>query len=260
MPTPFYPSDTIWKRTVYRIIDLRFPRNGIMRHFQGAGYKSLMQILLTGLNEYGIDIYDDYVGGEFTGLLTLSEVYTRLGSNIDTTEVEDIETGEMTMQITKDPVDLESIKLFMIIQEYYFIKSISSFTSDIIAILPIRVYYKDTGIDGEEDEGEEMGELRYRDVGWFRFDQLKDLLAKEKIRDPANENKFSNYLSKFELGDFDSYIVKINNNYGVGIAYYTIDAAEKDQIIAPQPSFDFMLESHRIEYEIFNFEMNLWEY
>ena len=258
-PTPFYPSDTIWKRTVYRMIDLRFPRNGIMRYFEGAGYRSLMEILLSGLEDYGVDVYNDYIGGEFVNLLTLSEVYKRLGSRIDTIWSEDLDTGEPIMTIEKEPVSLGDIRLFMIIQNYFFVKSNSTFSSEIVAILPIRAYIKDTG--GIDEEGnDEEGELAYTDVGWFRFDQLRELLAGEKIKDPANENKFSNYLSKFETGNFDSFIVKINNNYGVGIAYYTIPNAEKDQVVTTQPNIDFMLESHRIEYELFNFEMNLWEY
>ncbi len=261
-PPTFYPSDTIWKRTVHRIIDLDFPRNRIMSDSAAlsSGYNGLMSIILNGLEEYGVDVYEKIEGGEFVHILKLAKVYENLGSSIDTFYVENWDTGEQVMKIEKNPVNLNSVKRFEIVQEYFFIKSSSQFSSNIIAIRPIRVYTKDIDVyndeeSAEEDISDEDETLFYADVGWFRFDQLRSILAKEQIKNPANENAFSNYLSIFESGDYDSYIIKINNNFGKGIADYT-DANENPN----SPTIEMMLESHRIEYELFNFEMSLWEY
>ncbi|MEN8121073.1 MAG: hypothetical protein ABFS35_12030 [Bacteroidota bacterium] len=260
--TNFYPSDTIWRRTVHRILDLNRPKNKEMQHvYSGtaAGNKSLIQIILNSVENFGIDAYVEVQGNRFEGLMTLNELYNKLGGKSDTIWVEDVDNPDAPpeMQVVHEGTGLDAIERFEIIEEYFFVKKSARFGKVIIGIKPILAYVKEDPIISEEEESEEgEGERKtYKEVAWFRFDQLRSYLEQEELRDPANQNSYYNYLMKFESGDFESYIIKINNSFGVGIADYT-DADENSN----EPTLQMILESRRIEYELFNFEMNLWEF
>ena len=256
----FYPSDTIWRRTVHRILDLESPRNKALRHFPDSlksNYPSLIQVIMDGVETYGVDAYEDVEGTQFIGTMTIHDIYAKLGAAAEIIQVEDWDTGEMKDSIVPGITDFSEIVRYEIIEEYYFMKKTSSFSKSIIGIKPIRGYIKDDPSEDPEEPSTDYGEekLTFKEVAWFRFEQLKDLLEATQMKNPANQNSFSNYLTKFESGDFDSYIIELNNNFGVGIADYT-DAKQNSN----EPTIQMILESMRIEYELFNFEMNLWEY
>jgi gliding motility associated protien GldN len=257
----FYPSDTIWRRTVHRILDLESPRNKALRHFPDSlksNYRSLIQVIIDGVETYGVDAYSEVEGTQFVGLMTLNEMYDNMGGKVDTIWVDDVdnEDAPQTMEIIHEGGGLDAVVRYEIIEEYYFVKSTSRFSRSIIGIKPIVAFVKDDPTDNEAEEPVDSEEnLTFKEVAWFRFDQLKDLLEVAQMKNPANQNSFSNYLTKFESGDFDSYIIELNNNFGVGIADYT-DAQQNPN----EPTLQMILESRRIEYELFNFEMNLWEY
>ncbi len=269
----FYPSDTIWRRTVHRILVLETLKNRSLKHDRGSSDlknpQSLIEFLLFGVKTSKIIPYGDVEGNIFSNSLTIEEVIENLGGRTYTTTVDDFETDDIKDTTITDVPQLEEIERYEIIEEYYFVKKSSSFKRDIIGIRPIRAYDKEdltvgydeeslTGDVDQEDnfaEEDDMKNKAFMKIAWFKFDQLKQLLKQGVIRDPANQNSYYNYLVKFESGDFDSYIISIYNTYGKGIADYT-DANEN----ANKPTMQMILESRRIEYELFNFEMNLWEY
>ncbi len=255
----FYPSDTIWRRTVYRVLDLELPKNRALRHFpdsvKSTG-QSLIDIILYGVETYAINAYKEVERNRFYGLVTLEEIYSKLGAQADTFWVDDDldeSTPEVLTVAHSDP-DKSSIIRYEIIQEYFFVKKTSSFQNRIIGIRPIRKKFRELDYDDEVADNEDEQDFVLMQLGWYKFEELEHYLEMTRLKKSANQNSFSNYLRKFESGDFESYIIEINNDFGVGITDYT-DAENQNK-----PSLQMILESRRIEYEFYNFELNLWEY
>jgi gliding motility associated protien GldN len=90
--------------------------------------------------------------------------------------------------------------------------------------------------------------VQRRQVFWIYFPEARELLAANEVFNPQNTARNSSFDDILLKRKFNSYIVKEENIY---------NNRDISQYLS---SKDAMLESKRIENEIFDYEQNLWEY
>ena len=109
----------------------------------------------------------------------------------------------------------------------------------IIGICPIREFVR---------VNDETGQVMRQKVFWVYYPEARDLLATNLILNPNNDASQLSFDDMFIKRYFNSYIVQELNVYN------------NRKIDTYLTGKDAMLESKRIEDEIFNFEQDLWEY
>ncbi|MGC9355271.1 MAG: gliding motility protein GldN, partial [Mariniphaga sp.] len=97
-------------------------------------------------------------------------------------------------------------------------------------------------------ENEETSQIQRQKVFWVYYPEVRDLLATNLVLNPYNQAMSMSFDDLFIKRFFNSYVVKESNVYN------------NRDISAYLGGKEAMLESKRIEKEIFDFEQDLWEY
>jgi gliding motility associated protien GldN len=242
-PLPYVrEADVMWSKKVWRIIDLREKMNQSM-YFptkEVDGRRSLVNLFLEGIKDGKITAYDAKNDDEFKIPMTFEQVKEAFGATTRTRKVRDVDTGELVDRVVAGEVRSEEVKQFMLKEEWYFDKQSSTLNVRVIGICPIQEFYRD------EDTNQES--VQRRQVFWIYYPEARELLAANEVFNSQNTARNSSYDDIFLKRRFNSYIVKEANIYNNrDISQYLVGK-------------NAMLESKRIEKEIFDYEQNLWEY
>ena len=165
-----------------------------------------------------------------------------LVNKIDTTVVYDPDTYEEQIKIVKSEIDVEDIKRYRIKEVWYFDKESSRVRCQILGIAPVKDEIDTT-----------TGELKYSlPLFWVYYPKMTELLSRRRVVNEYNEVAPMSWYHLFEARFFSSYIYKQSNSLGLRLEDVYKDSADTQ--------YDVLLESRKIENELFNFEHDLWTY
>lgn len=250
IPYPYSrEADIVWSTRLWRIIDLREKMNQPLYYptIEMQNRQSLAQALYYAAVEGKITVYDPTDGDGFTTALTPAEVQEKLeiGDRVETRRKLD-DSGDTTVVI-RGTFNWGEVQELLVKEEWFFDKHYSRMFTRIIGICPIRVFNRELSSSGEDEEV--VGDKVKKQLFWAYYPEARNVLANVACYVSENEVSQLSFDDLFQIRRFSSYIVGqsnvMNNRW---LSTYT------------RTGLEAMLESQRIEAEMFNFEHDLWEY
>lgn len=233
MVLPYQPvreADIFWEKRVWRVIDIREKMNLPFAYPEMPFFSILMDAAVNGdITVYSVE--DD----KFSSALPADEVAT-MGASADTVVTFDPETYEEQIQVVRNELNPEDVNRFRVKEVWFFDKETSTLGVRVLGIAPMI------------DVKDENGNFRYeKPMFWVYYPDCRELLARHKVFNSANDAAPMTWEDMFEMRFFSSYIIKASNvhDYRLQDTYSGVD---------------LLLEADKIKQEIFNFEHDLWSY
>jgi len=171
--------------------------------------------------------------------MSFEQVKSSFGAEATTETKKNFDTGEDELITIQGEIRSNDIKQYLIKEEWYFDKQNSTLNVRIIGICPIREFVR---------PGDTSGQVQRQKLFWIYYPEARPLLATNLVLNPYNAAQQVTFDDLFIKRTFNSYVVTQENVYN------------NREISAYLTGKEAMLESKRIEDEIFNYEQDLWEY
>ncbi len=221
--------DIMWKKYVWRIIDVREKMNLPFVYPEAPFF----DIITNAAQKGELDLFspeDDH----FSYNLSANELQEMLFDR-DTVEIWD-ENFNRTLMPIENSLNYENVKRFRIKEVWYFDSHYSVLKVRILGVAPLI------------EALDEAGNFKYeRPLFWVAYNQLRPVLAKERVFNPQNDAAHTSWEDLMEMRYFASTIIKASNVHDRKIEDYLTGV-------------DVLLEAEKIKQEIFNFEHDLWSY
>jgi gliding motility associated protien GldN len=228
-------STLMWSKRVWRVMDLREKINHPYYYpiEPTRSMRNLITVMRDGICSGELSVYDA-MSDEFLYLLNSGEA-CRMGEKTDTIFQTD-DKGDLIPIPINEPFPTQNVKRLRVKEDWYFNKVRSVMEVRIIGICPI------------EEAFDEMGEYKgERPLYWLYMPELRYTIANAAAPNPHSDIERRTYDDLFQKRKFSSYIFKEANVYNRQISDYKQDLS-------------LLLESKKIENEIFTYEQDLWEY
>ncbi len=226
---PVQERDIMWKKYVWRIIDVRekmnlpfvYPNAPFFEIMTKAAQKGALALYSPEDEQFSYNLSDD-------------ELHKMLFEQ-DTVEViNDDFTSEFIP--VENNLNYENVKRFRVKEVWYFDSHYSVMKVRILGVAPLIEVL------------DENGDFKYeRPLFWAAYNELRPVLAKERVFNPRNDAANTSWEDLMEMRYFASTIIKASNVHDRKIEEYLIGV-------------DALLEAEKIKQEIFNFEHDLWSY
>ena len=229
------PEDVVWKRDVYRTLDLTKDANAPLyypvepRGRQVNLFTYVFHLMLSGrVDAYtykldGVESFDKKDKMEVRDVLDRYRIYYEEKDGKFVVENNDVPSAEVTRYYIKESVYLD--------------QRTGTFSTKVTAICPVLMR-------GADDFG---GEATPYPLFWLNYDEIAPWLSRLPVM-ASNLNNVTNMTvdDYFAMNRYDGKIYKTNNMQGLALANYckTDSAMVKEQ--------------KRIEKEIFDFEEGVW--
>jgi gliding motility associated protien GldN len=200
---------------------------------------NLISLILNGIENGQLTPYDASLDDDFKVPMSFEQVKSSFGAEATTETKKNFDTGEDELITIQGEIRSNDIKQYLIKEEWYFDKQNSTLNVRIIGICPIREFVR---------PGDTSGQVQRQKLFWIYYPEARPLLATNLVLNPYNAAQQITFDDLFIKRSFNSYVVRYENVYN------------NRDISAYLNGKEAMLESKRIEDEIFNYEQDLWEY
>jgi gliding motility associated protien GldN len=252
-------TDIAWRRTVYRVIDMRDNQNHRL-YFpvrpDNREYRNLFKVMLDAICDNGLTAYERGVEfmPRFDRPLTPEDLRANLQLKVES------EFDENAYLIDIDAFGAPHInegnfayymrdQLKFVIQEIvFFNRHTSRMYTKIQAIAPLYSAHP------YRQEVNPAVAFHTSILFWVLFDELRPFLARQYTINTSNEAQRLTFDDFFTLRMYNSYLLGNNNVFGRMLLDYdrVVDERRLEQFIR--------MEQQRIETELMNFEQDLWEW
>ena len=228
---PVRESDIMWEKRIWRIVDVREKMNLPFAYPEDPFFKILADAATKGdLPVYATD------NDKFTKRMSTDDVVSMM-SKTDTVVTFDPETYEEKIKIVHNDINWEDVKRFRIKEVWFFDKEVSQMQVRILGIAPL--------IDVKDNDGNFRFE---RPMFWVYYPQAREMLAQHRVfTQGGNTNATISWEDLLEMRYFASFIYKESNVYDRKLENYL-------------QGVDLLMQSEKIKNELFNREMDLWQY
>lgn len=256
-------DDIVWSRIVYRVIDVRDRQNNQLYFpvLPTEKYKSLLRLIFDETVAGNLIAYDkkntEDIVPNFKKPLSVEE----LSKMITVTTVDQDKNTIDEPVFSKDNIGNYTVsdrqyekyaKLhtkFVVQEIVFFNKHYSRMFSKIIGIAPIYFYCKYNMINPPTKEGDKIWLSLCQSIPcWYYFDNLRPMMLKQDMIPNGNEVQRMSYDEFFQQNLFSSYILGDSNMHDRMLLQSYVD---NDYIVKEQK---------RIETELLDAELDLWEY
>ncbi len=234
--TPIREADVMWKRRVWRIIDLREKINLPLYYpisNDVNGLRSLTNVLYKAVTEeVSLRVYSSSVD-DFSIEITPGDVKKLTEKSYEKTIPSMLDPSIDTTIVVSESFSPNRVKKLLVKEEWFFDRQRSVLDVRILGISPLY-----------EQDDKEKGD---QPLFWVYFPEARTLLAKYDVFNRNNPTERRSFDDIFWKRQFSSYIIKEENVYDRSINEY-------------KKGMDALLESNRIKEEIVLFEHDLWEF
>lgn len=235
---PVREADVMWKKRVWREIDVREKQNVAFRYpgdeNTGGGY--FIEILMDAIKKGKLKAYSNF-DDRFTTALTKEQILEQMTGKDDSTPVQDPVTGETKIVVTHKEFDVDLVTKYRVKEDWIFDRNLGRMVVRIIGIAP----YVDI-LDPNT--------LTLRGSSalfWIYYPEAREVLAQYEVFNPENDVQRLTWNDFFEGRFFSSRIIKISNPF--------------DEVISVQhPGMEGLYEAQRTSEMIFNKEHDMWVY
>jgi len=226
-------ADVMWSKKIWRTIDISEKMNLPF----GYPQKPLIEILHRAVLAGTIKAYDPTVenADQFKRVLTPAEI-AGIGSKTDTVIGLNPVTIEEETKIITNTFTWDRITKFRVKEVWFFDTKTSSMQVRILGLAPVMADY--------DANGNYRGDMT---MYWLYYPDLRDMLAKEEVYNPDNDQKSLSWDDIFSYRLFESSIYKESNVHDRPIAEYATGV-------------DAQLESDRISKGLLDHEHDVWDY
>ena len=236
-PTTTTPEEVVWKRDIYRTLDLKKEKNASLYYpEQQIGenvnlFTYLFRHLIAGaINayEYNLDGYENFT----------SENIANVRELLDNYEIaHEILGADSTIVVNPADIPSNIVLSYFIKESYYYDQRRADFQRRITAICPVM-----------HTSGEYGNEVTKKPMFWLKYDEIAPLLTQQTMMSSSYNNvstmTFDDYFTKH---CYDGEIYKTVNMRNLAISQYCKDstAVKKEQ--------------EKIEKQLTDVHKNIWE-
>lgn len=248
IPTPQSRSmdHILWKKTIWRVIDLREQVNYPMYYplVEANGQKNLFSFIFSLLREGKVSAYTyDETKEEFIdeNKLTFMDVVKECQIDPSMVSTTTDANGDVKYSVSESDINSQYVYQFFLKEVWYYDAMESCMKFKIEAIAP-KVYY-------DVIENGKIVQQNTTIAFWVPFDQLRPWLARQPVViNNMNSTASISYDDLFQKRHFVAHIFKEDNIQNRTLIQY---CNTQDEV---------RMEQQRIESQIVNFEVDLWEH
>lgn len=226
--------DVAWKRTVWRVIDVRQKANQafIYRGDEFSGGGAFIEILLHGVKNKDLAAFTT---DRFTAELTPEEFSQKTAGSSDTTEVIHPVTGEITYEITQTVFNPQSITKYRLKEDWILDRNRGKMIVQIIGISPLQaIVNPETGLY-----------LTDAPMFWVYYPDARNYLSKFEVYNPRNDMKRISWADYLDMRYFTSFVYKTS--------------ASNPQELSFEKGLRGLEEGEKAMNDIYNKAMDMWE-
>jgi gliding motility associated protien GldN len=235
---PLREADVLWKKRIWREIDIRQKQNMAFRYpgDDNTGGGMFIEILIDAVKKGKVKAYST-VDDRFTSALTKEQILEGLTGKPDTIPVVDPITGETSYKIIQRDFNPDMVTKFRLKEDWIFDRNLGRMVVRIIGLAPLKDIYNE---DGSFRASTPMF--------WLYYPELRDLLVQYEVYTPENDVARMNWDEFFENRFFSSYIVKESNPFDNTFNAMGLQGT------------DALYEGQRVSEDLFNKEHDMWVY